>query len=61
MTQFVGSTALVILRMNGDYRLTQQVGHADYSVWQGTRIIAQGGLPLMARVFDRLDQVLVPD
>ncbi|MEY9719307.1 hypothetical protein ABIA22_001797 [Sinorhizobium fredii] len=51
MIQFVGSSGLITLRTKGNYRLTQQVGHADYSVWDEGRIIAQGGRSLMERVF----------
>ncbi|MDW9532286.1 hypothetical protein RWE87_02070 [Sinorhizobium meliloti] len=51
MTEFVGSPEIMTLRTKGTFRLTQQVRHEDYSVWEGGRIIAQGGRPLMERVF----------
>ncbi|RVH84255.1 hypothetical protein CN074_24985 [Sinorhizobium medicae] len=51
MTQFVTSPELITLKNKGTFRLTQQVRHEDFSVWEGSRILAQGGRALMERVF----------
>lgn len=51
MTQFVYSPEILTLETHGTYRLTRHIRHEDYSVWNGGQIIAQGGRPLMERVF----------
>ncbi|MDX0260494.1 hypothetical protein [Sinorhizobium meliloti] len=51
MTQFVSSPEILTLATHGTYRLTRHPRHEDYSVWDGGRIVAQGGRGLMEKVF----------
>lgn len=51
MTQFISSPEIFTLKTKGTHRLTQQARHDDFSVWDGGRIVAQGGRALMERVF----------
>ncbi|MFS8116217.1 hypothetical protein QD460_31345 [Rhizobium jaguaris] len=52
VSPFVGSDELKTLNISGAYRITQQVGQGDYAWWDGRRVIAQGSLALMRKVFD---------
>src|SRR6478736_966383 len=52
MSAFEPSPALVVHLHEGDYRLTQNPPHEDYSVWRGNKVIAQGGKYLMLSVFN---------
>lgn len=52
MTGFVHSTEILVLKTNGNHRLTRHPRHDDYSVWDGGRVVAQGGHRLMEKVFN---------
>ncbi|MCG5484048.1 MAG: hypothetical protein KK482_10045 [Sinorhizobium meliloti] len=49
---FVPSPEILVLRTNGNFRLTRHPRHEDYSVWDRDRIIAQGGKALTERIFE---------
>ncbi|RVE80119.1 hypothetical protein CN227_18660 [Sinorhizobium meliloti] len=48
---FVPSPEILTLLTNAKFRLVRHPRHEDYSVWEGGRIVAQGGRELMERVF----------
>lgn len=42
----------VVVRDHITFKVTQAFPHEDYSVWEGNRIIAQGGRMLALRIFE---------
>jgi hypothetical protein len=52
-TKIEGSKVLTIIRTSGEFTITQSPPGADFSVWRGLSIIAQGGLPLMETVYNK--------
>lgn len=52
--EFTPSPEILVLQTKSSYRLTRHPRHEDYCVWDGARIIAQGGMFLMQRVFQEL-------
>lgn len=53
MAEFIPSPHLLVLAVSGNVRLTQAVGHEDYSVWRGNRIVGGGGKALATRIFEK--------
>ena len=49
----ITSKTLVVLTTRDGFSITQNPPQADYSVWDGGRIVAQGSLPLMKVIFER--------
>lgn len=52
MTEFVPSPAMIVVTSHGNLRLTKAPMHDDYNLWQGGKIIAQGGQELLTRLFE---------
>lgn len=51
-TEYIGSPELAVLTNQGSFWLTKAKTVEDYAVWQGNRIIAQGGYRLMLHIFE---------
>lgn len=48
---YVPSPDLMVLKNHNGWLLTRHMNHEDYAVWQGGRVIAQGGGRLMGKIF----------
>lgn len=48
---YVPSPELTVRAHQDNFRLTKHPRHDDFMVWEGGRIVAQGGRILMERIF----------
>lgn len=51
LADYVPSPELIVLAHQDNFRLTKARNHEDYVVWEGGRIVAEGGRVLMERIF----------
>ncbi|MDX0270927.1 hypothetical protein GOC13_24580 [Sinorhizobium meliloti] len=49
--EYVPSPELIPIKTKLGFIITKTDRHEDYSVWYKGRVIAQGGFPLMEKVF----------
>ncbi|TCR92614.1 hypothetical protein [Rhizobium sp. BK376] len=48
---FSSSPEITVLKQKGPHRWTRHPKHADFAVWYGNTIVAQGGQELTERIY----------